>query len=94
MEGHFCQKLLQEIGTLLGFHKANATAYHLKTVELNAKNWDGKLPYVYSSTVQESTSTSPFRLLYCMAPNFHGRKFSYKTLNLKKLNFRYEIFVN
>ena len=29
-----------------------------------------------------------------MAPNFHSRKFLYKTLNLKKLNFRDKIFVN
>ena len=27
----FLSKLLQEIGVLLGFHKVNATAYHLQT---------------------------------------------------------------
>ena len=78
MIGNFLSKLLHEIGTLLGFHKANTTVYHLqtnilvrrfnrtlidmlaKTAELNAKNWDEKLPYVYRSTVQESTGESPF----------------------------------
>ena len=33
-------------------------------------------------------------IMYCMAQNFHGRKFSYKTLNLKKLNFQDKIFMN
>ena len=32
--------------------------------------------------------------VYRMAPNFRGRKFSYKTLNLTKLNFWDKIFVN
>ena len=31
---------------------------------------------------------------YCMGPNFCSLKFSYKTLYLKKLNFRDKIFVN
>ena len=31
---------------------------------------------------------------YRMAPNFRGKKFSYKTLNFTKLNFRDKIFMN
>ena len=42
-----------------------------KTVDLNGKNWDEKVPYVlfaYRTSVQESTQDSPFHLLYGRDP--------------------------
>ena len=33
-------------------------------------------------------------ITYCMAPNFHGRNISYKTLYVNKLNFQNKMFVN
>ena len=42
-----------------------------KTVDLNGKNWDEKVPYVlfaHRTSVQESTQDSPFHLLYGRDP--------------------------
>ena len=45
-----------------------------KTVEKDGKDWDTRLPYAYQSSPQESTSESPFFLLYGRDPQLPTEK--------------------